>query len=82
MEDNVEWKKLIDKYVTDQRNLAAAKVNLRTFVLSFNLNILKDTYYLKFINLIVFNLKILNNVVNGLLNTSLMRTFVFLNNLR
>jgi hypothetical protein len=43
MEDNVEWKKLIDKYVTDQRNLAAAKVNLRTFVLSFNLNILKDT---------------------------------------
>lgn len=29
MEDNVEWKKLIDKYVTDQRNLAAAKAEYR-----------------------------------------------------
>ena len=27
MEDDVEWKKLTDKYVKAQKNLAAAKVN-------------------------------------------------------
>ena len=42
MEDDVEWKKLTDKYVKAQKNLAAAKVNGSNISFSFKCEIRKN----------------------------------------